>query len=180
MDIDIGASIILIVGRLVIVTLLIGWIPALIAKRKGRNFAVWLIYGGALFIVALIHALLMSPLTAAELEQEEERTRQTLIQEKQAEETRRDAEARENAKIDHNKQHQCRTAGAIFLVIALPWLAIIFSKYNAGPYVSTGKAIIDCLPLFILAGAAALLSVRPKLKIAEPGASRVRASRARR
>jgi hypothetical protein len=40
--------------------IIVGWIPAMIAHRKGRNFFLWWIYGGALFIVALIHSLLLS------------------------------------------------------------------------------------------------------------------------
>lgn len=40
--------------------IIVGWIPALIAHRKGRNFFLWWIYGGALFIIALIHSLLIT------------------------------------------------------------------------------------------------------------------------
>lgn len=40
---------------------LLGLIPAIIARGKGRSFVLWWIYGAALFIVALPHALLMSP-----------------------------------------------------------------------------------------------------------------------
>lgn len=43
-----------------IVAIVIGLLPAAIAKSKGRNFALWWLYGAALFIVALPHALLMS------------------------------------------------------------------------------------------------------------------------
>ena len=50
------------------VMLLIGWIPALIAKSKGRSFVAWWIYGGALFIVALIHAIVMKPLSSTSVE----------------------------------------------------------------------------------------------------------------
>ena len=46
--------------RLVIVMILIGWIPALIARSKGRDFGLWWVYGGALFIIALVHAILLS------------------------------------------------------------------------------------------------------------------------
>lgn len=38
---------------------LIGLIPAFIAKNKGRNFALWWLYGSLLFIFALIHSLVM-------------------------------------------------------------------------------------------------------------------------
>jgi hypothetical protein len=41
------------------VVILIGLIPAKIAHDKGRSFVVWWIYGSALFIVALPHALIM-------------------------------------------------------------------------------------------------------------------------
>jgi hypothetical protein len=40
---------------------LIGLIPAAIAWSKGREFALWWLCGSALFIVALPHALLLSP-----------------------------------------------------------------------------------------------------------------------
>jgi hypothetical protein len=39
--------------------ILIGLIPAVIARGKGRSFVAWWIYGAALFIIALPHALLM-------------------------------------------------------------------------------------------------------------------------
>ena len=37
----------------------IAFIPAFIAKNKGRNFLLWYIYGFAFFIIALIHSLFM-------------------------------------------------------------------------------------------------------------------------
>ncbi len=37
----------------------IGIIPAIIAQKKGRSFILWWIYGAALFIIALPHALIM-------------------------------------------------------------------------------------------------------------------------
>jgi hypothetical protein len=40
--------------------ILIGLLPAFIAQGKG-SFVVWWLYGAALFIVALPHALLLSP-----------------------------------------------------------------------------------------------------------------------
>lgn len=43
------------------VCVLIGLIPALIAQSKGRNFLLWWIYGSALFIIALVHAIVMGP-----------------------------------------------------------------------------------------------------------------------
>ena len=39
--------------------ILIGLIPATIAKGKGRSFGLWWVYGAAIFIVALPHALIM-------------------------------------------------------------------------------------------------------------------------
>lgn len=42
-----------------ILAALIGLIPAAIAKSKGRSFGLWWIYGAAIFIVALPHALIM-------------------------------------------------------------------------------------------------------------------------
>lgn len=38
---------------------LIGLVPAAIARGKGRHFVIWWIYGAALFIAALPHALLI-------------------------------------------------------------------------------------------------------------------------
>jgi zinc-ribbon domain len=43
------------------VVVLIGLIPAKIASDKGRSFVAWWLYGSALFIIALPHALLISP-----------------------------------------------------------------------------------------------------------------------
>lgn len=39
---------------------LLGLIPAFIAKHKGRNFALWWLYGFALFLIAFIHSLCLS------------------------------------------------------------------------------------------------------------------------
>ena len=41
-----------------LLAVLIGLVPAMIAAKKGRNFAIWWIYGSLIFIVALPHALL--------------------------------------------------------------------------------------------------------------------------
>lgn len=46
---------------LLIVCVLIGLIPAAIAANKGGNFVLWWIYGAALFIIALPHAIFMRP-----------------------------------------------------------------------------------------------------------------------
>ena len=40
--------------------LLLGLIPAFIAKKKGRTFITWWIYGTCLFVISLIHSLVMS------------------------------------------------------------------------------------------------------------------------
>jgi hypothetical protein len=40
---------------------LIGLIPAFIAKNKGKSFLLWWFYGAMLFIVALVHSLLIKP-----------------------------------------------------------------------------------------------------------------------
>jgi hypothetical protein len=45
--------------ELVVVLALLGFIPAFMAHRKGRNVVLWWIYGAALFVVALPHSLLM-------------------------------------------------------------------------------------------------------------------------
>ena len=37
----------------------LGLIPAGIAKKKGRSFGLWWLYGFLLFIVALIHSLVI-------------------------------------------------------------------------------------------------------------------------
>lgn len=45
--------------EVLIIAIVIGLIPAYIAKNKGRSFGLWWFYGAALFIIALPHALLM-------------------------------------------------------------------------------------------------------------------------
>jgi hypothetical protein len=45
--------------EILIISVLIGLIPAAIAKGKGKSFGLWWIYGAAIFIVALPHALIM-------------------------------------------------------------------------------------------------------------------------
>ncbi len=51
--------------EIVIFAILLGLIPASIARNKGRSFGVWWIYGALLFIVALPHSLLMKKNIAA-------------------------------------------------------------------------------------------------------------------
>lgn len=68
----IGALLLLLLGGWAVLALciLLGLIPALVARNKGRNFVTWWIYGAFLFIVALPHALLMKPdVQAVELRQ---------------------------------------------------------------------------------------------------------------
>ena len=45
--------------EILILAVLIGLIPAAIAQGKGKSFVLWWIYGAAIFIVALPHALIM-------------------------------------------------------------------------------------------------------------------------
>jgi len=47
--------------ELFLLAVLIGLIPAMIASNKGRSFVAWWIYGAALFIIALPHALIIKP-----------------------------------------------------------------------------------------------------------------------
>ena len=47
--------------EILIIAILIGLIPAAIAKGKGKNFGLWWLYGAALFIIALPHAIIMKP-----------------------------------------------------------------------------------------------------------------------
>lgn len=47
--------------ELVIVAALVGLLPAYIANQKGHPFGLWWLYGAALFIVALPHALVVKP-----------------------------------------------------------------------------------------------------------------------
>jgi len=44
-----------------IVAVLIGLIPAFIAKGKGRSFGLWWLYGALIWIVAFPHSLLLKP-----------------------------------------------------------------------------------------------------------------------
>ena len=51
--------------EILMIIVLIGLIPAAIAKSKGKSFVLWWFYGSALFIIALPHALIMKPDRAA-------------------------------------------------------------------------------------------------------------------
>ena len=44
----------------IIYAIVLGLVPAMIAKKKGKSFGIWWMYGALLFIVALPHALVMS------------------------------------------------------------------------------------------------------------------------
>jgi cation transport ATPase len=46
--------------ELLIIVVLIGLIPAAIARSKGHSFFTWWFYGAVLFIIALPHALIMA------------------------------------------------------------------------------------------------------------------------
>jgi ribosomal protein L32 len=46
---------------ILIVAILLGLIPAMVAQSKGRSFVPWWIYGSLLFLIALPHALLLKP-----------------------------------------------------------------------------------------------------------------------
>jgi hypothetical protein len=46
--------------EILVLAILLGLIPAAIASSKGKSFIAWWIYGAALFIIALPHALIMS------------------------------------------------------------------------------------------------------------------------
>lgn len=45
--------------EVLLIAVVIGLIPAIIAAKKGRNFVLWWIYGAALWIVAIIHAIML-------------------------------------------------------------------------------------------------------------------------
>jgi hypothetical protein len=45
----------------IFIAVIIGLLPAFVAKEKGYDFVTWWFYGAALFIIALPHALMLSP-----------------------------------------------------------------------------------------------------------------------
>ena len=51
--------------EVLIIAVLIGLIPASIARGKGRSFVGWWLYGAALFIIALPHSLIIKADTEA-------------------------------------------------------------------------------------------------------------------
>jgi hypothetical protein len=44
------------------VAVLVGLVPAAIARRKGRDFLVWWFFGAMMFVLALPAALLLRPI----------------------------------------------------------------------------------------------------------------------
>jgi hypothetical protein len=51
--------------EILILALLLGLIPAIIANGKGKSFVLWWIYGALIFVIALPHALIMKSDRAA-------------------------------------------------------------------------------------------------------------------
>jgi len=47
------------VGAYVLLSLLLGLIPGVIASRKGQPFLGWWIYGALLIVIALPHAIIL-------------------------------------------------------------------------------------------------------------------------
>ena len=41
------------------ILIILGIIPGMIARSKGRNFFLWFIYGSLIFIIALVHSILI-------------------------------------------------------------------------------------------------------------------------
>lgn len=56
--------------ELIIWWIIFGVIVGLIAQHKGRSFGLWWFYGAMIFIIALPHALIMSPTNEAIEERE--------------------------------------------------------------------------------------------------------------
>jgi membrane protein YdbS with pleckstrin-like domain len=54
---SLGGAILLLLA----VLFLLAIIPAVIAAKKGRNPVIWYLYGLALWIVALVHAIMLPP-----------------------------------------------------------------------------------------------------------------------
>ena len=45
--------------EILIIGILLGLIPAMVAQKKGHSFVAWWVYGSLLFLIALPHALLL-------------------------------------------------------------------------------------------------------------------------
>ena len=61
--------------EVLVVVGLLAFIPAFIAKNKGRNPVLWWIYGFAFFIIALIHSLLLKDKSGPSFREREEERR---------------------------------------------------------------------------------------------------------
>ena len=46
--------------EVLIIAVLLGLIPAIVAQSKGKSFVLWWFYGAMIFIIALPHSLIMS------------------------------------------------------------------------------------------------------------------------
>jgi len=51
-----------------VVAAVLAFIPAFIARSKGRGFALWYLYGFLIWIVAFIHSLLLKPMPVTTLQ----------------------------------------------------------------------------------------------------------------
>jgi hypothetical protein len=49
--------------EILIIGILLGLIPAMVAQKKGHSLVAWWVYGSLLFLIALPHALLLKPET---------------------------------------------------------------------------------------------------------------------
>jgi hypothetical protein len=47
--------------EVLVIGIILGLLPAAIAKTRGQNFATWWVYGAFLFPIALIHAFVVKP-----------------------------------------------------------------------------------------------------------------------
>ncbi len=45
---------------ILLIAVVIGLVPAIIAHNKGQNFFIWWVYGTLLWIVALVHSILLT------------------------------------------------------------------------------------------------------------------------
>ena len=52
--------------EILLVSIVIGLVPALIAQSKGRSFFAWWVYSALLFIIAFVHSLVIKKDVAAE------------------------------------------------------------------------------------------------------------------
>ena len=52
---------------LIALLLLLGLVPAFVARQKGHSFLLWWVYGAALFLIALPHAMVVRPRMTTEM-----------------------------------------------------------------------------------------------------------------